>query len=521
GGALFVPAIHFSRFGLRVMLFVPISTLAVTFFWRGIHLGPAARRRAVWGAFGLAGFFVGLGIYSYAAARLFPLLFVLFVPIWLWRERRAWRAYAGPLAGMAGVAGLTALPLLLFFWRYPYYFLFRIAYVANRGKGTVAGRPWLTWLLNVGRVIRGLFWEGELHLRHNLPGRPFLDPVQSIFFLTGTWAALRRKLDLRFVFLWLWLGVMLLPSILSGDAPHFGRLSGAAPALAIFIALGVSHLITWLHPRIHRVLLFSLFSLLCCVSLFFTVRDYFGRYANDPQLAVDFYLPEWELGRYAAAQPAAATLYFTPTQEEMATFYFALADPQRLHSYSGGQGLIPAGEEGETAVYLLRSSAKAALAELQTYFPTGTVQVVNDEFVDAPRLSFWGEAGASGEAGVSAETAISFADAITLRGWSLAADADTLSVTMGWQAAAAMMADYTAFVHVLDAQGNLVAQLDRQPNGYPTHDWRAGEIVVDRYVVPLPAALPPGAYTVETGFYELATLRGLGETAVLTTVTIP
>ncbi|MEZ4641265.1 MAG: hypothetical protein R3E31_00735 [Chloroflexota bacterium] len=183
--------------------------------------------------------------------------------------------------------------------------------------------------------------------------------------------------------------------------------------------------------------------------------------------------------------------------------------------------MIPAGEEGETAVYLLRSSAKAALAELQAYFPTGTVQVVNDEFVafhvppDAPRLSFLGEAGAS------PETPISFADAITLRGWSLAADADTLSVTMGWQAAAAMTADYTAFVHVLDAQGNLVAQLDRQPNGYPTHDWRAGEIVVDRYVVPLPAALPPGAYTVETGFYELATLRGLGETAVLATVTIP
>ncbi|MCA9957608.1 MAG: hypothetical protein KC443_01155, partial [Anaerolineales bacterium] len=448
-------------------------------------------------------------------------------------ERAALRRFWPPVALMAAAALLTAVPLLLFFWRYPYFFVFRIAYVANKGKGAVEGKPWLTWLLNVGRVLRGLFWQGETHLRHNLPGRPFLDPVQSIFFLTGTWAALRRKLDLRFVFLWLWLGVMLLPSILSGDAPHFGRLSGAAPALAIFIALGVSYLITWLHPRTHRLLLFSLFSLLCCISLFFTVRDYFGRYANNPQLAVDFYLPEWELGRYAAAQPAAATLYFTPTQEEMATFYFALADPQRLHSYSGGQGLIPAGEEGETAVYLLRSSANAALAELQAYFPTGTVQVVNDEFVafhvppDAPRLSFWGEADASGEAGVSAETAvsvetaISFADAITLRGWSLAADADTLSVTMGWQAAAAMMADYTAFVHVLDAQGNLVAQLDRQPNGYPTHDWRAGEIVVDRYVVPLPAALPPGAYTVETGFYELATLRGLGETAVLTTVTIP
>ncbi|MEZ4641264.1 MAG: hypothetical protein R3E31_00730 [Chloroflexota bacterium] len=256
--AIFVPTIHFSRFGLRVMLFIPISTLTIAFFWRGM---AAATSRRVYVSFLAAGFFLGLGIYSYAAARLFPLLFMAFVPIWFWRERAALRRFWQPVALMAAAALLTAVPLLLFFWRYPYFFVFRIAYVANKGKGAVEGKPWLTWLLNVGRVLRGLFWQGETHLRHNLPGRPFLDPVQSIFFLTGTWAALRRKLDLRFVFLWLWLGVCCCLHS-QWRRPHFGRLSGAVPALAIFIALGVSYLITWLH-RAHTVsLLFSLFSLL-------------------------------------------------------------------------------------------------------------------------------------------------------------------------------------------------------------------------------------------------------------------
>jgi hypothetical protein len=86
---------------------------------------------------------------------------------------------------MAGVSLLTALPLLLYFARYPYFFSFRMAYVANKGLGVVEGRPFLTWLLNVGRVIGGLFWQGETHLRHNLPGRPFLDPIQTILFLIG------------------------------------------------------------------------------------------------------------------------------------------------------------------------------------------------------------------------------------------------------------------------------------------------------------------------------------------------
>ncbi|MCZ7668392.1 MAG: hypothetical protein M5U34_14970 [Chloroflexi bacterium] len=116
------------------------------------------------------------------------------------------------------------------FARYPYFFIFRIGYVANKGTGVVEGQPWLTWLLNVGRVVGGLFWQGETHLRHNLPGRPYLDPIQALFFMTGLLYCLsvivRRKSRRtpyapRLIFLLLWLLVMLLPSILSGDAPHF------------------------------------------------------------------------------------------------------------------------------------------------------------------------------------------------------------------------------------------------------------------------------------------------------------
>jgi len=60
--------------------------------------------------------------------------------------------------------------------------------------------------------------------------------------------------------------------------------------------------------------------------------------------------------------------------------------------------------------------------------------------------------------------------------------------------------DYTAFVHVLDAAGVLVAQRDGAPQSgaYPTHLWQPGEYVYDDYGFDL----PPGAYTFRLGFYH-------------------
>ncbi|MCB9004165.1 MAG: hypothetical protein H6664_07300, partial [Ardenticatenaceae bacterium] len=242
--AILMPAIHFSRFGIRAMVFVPIEMLTVAFFWRGYNRSqhdPAASRHVTL-PFLTAGFFLGLGVYTYAAARLFPLLFIGFVLFWAWRDWHGLRQNLLNVATMAGVSLFTALPLLLFFLRYPYFFVFRIAYVANKGRGTVENRPLLTWLLNVGRVVRGLYWQGETHLRHNLPGRPYLDPIQAVLFTFGLLHTLRQKLNPRTVFLLLWLLVMLLPTILSGDAPHFGRMTGAAGVVAIVTAFGMASL---------------------------------------------------------------------------------------------------------------------------------------------------------------------------------------------------------------------------------------------------------------------------------------
>jgi hypothetical protein len=97
-------------------------------------------------------------------------------------------------------------------------------------------------------------------------------------------------------------------------------------------------------------------------------------------------------------------------------------------------------------------------------------------------------------------------------------------VTLFWTALAPIPDDYTVFVHVRDAKGANVAQRDSQPLGgdYPTHQWRAGETVIDPYRIDLPADLPPGEYRIVVGMYRLETLERLpvagdtsGENAVI------
>ncbi len=520
--AILYPAVHFSRFGIRAMVFVPVETMVVACFWWGA--GRSGRESesksdaATWLLFLLAGALLGVGLYTFAAARLLPLVWIVFVPLWFWRDRDAFRRLWGPILGMIGAALLTALPLLMFFLRYPYYFVFRIAYVANKGKGAVEGKVWLTWLLNIGRVLRGLLWQGETHLRHNLPGRPYLDLIQAFLFLLGLIGAFRRVSGPRFQFLLIWFGVMLLPSILSGDAPHFGRLSGAAAPAAILVALGAE----WLYQRLRGALegrwgtdrgqqvAALLILLIFAASALWTVRDYFGRYANHPDLAADFYLADWEMGQYAAEQARQGRVYLTPTQEELATILFALENQDQLRNYDGSKGLVAAGVPGSTALYLVRPDDQASLQALQSYFTDGWLGPAAEAYIpyrveaDAARIR------------TEQLTDIPFGEKINLVGWTADWKGDHLLLTLAWQAKVNMEKDYTAFVHLVDGDGRLLGQLDRPPAGYPTSDWQPGEIVVDQYKVDLPDDLAQGKEIgLNTGFYYLPTLEALGETSVL------
>ena len=80
-------------------------------------------------------------------------------------------------------------------------------------------------------------------------------------------------------------------------------------------------------------------------------------------------------------------------------------------------------------------------------------------------------------------------------------------VTPHWTASALVGHAYTAFVHLLDAAGHLVAQNDAPPlaGHFPTTAWRSGDTIPDSHTITLPPDLPPGQYHLEFGLYDSQT----------------
>jgi 4-amino-4-deoxy-L-arabinose transferase-like glycosyltransferase len=101
-----------------------------------------------------------------------------------------------------------------------------------------------------------------------------------------------------------------------------------------------------------------------------------------------------------------------------------------------------------------------------------------------------------------------FGDHITLDGYTLSRPqvqaGDILLLDLFWRTAAPLSERYKVFVHVLDQNGQIVAQTDREPGAgqKPTTNWASGELIVDRYGVLLPAESPPGSYAIEVGLYD-------------------
>jgi 4-amino-4-deoxy-L-arabinose transferase-like glycosyltransferase len=106
-----------------------------------------------------------------------------------------------------------------------------------------------------------------------------------------------------------------------------------------------------------------------------------------------------------------------------------------------------------------------------------------------------------------------FDEGIRLAGWSAqpsAGDATTLAVDLAWESLDRVTSDYTAFVHLLDPAGTIVAQYDQPPGGAenPTTRWLPGESV--RMTFPLIDALPLGeGYSLRVGLYEPVSGRQL------------
>ncbi len=104
-----------------------------------------------------------------------------------------------------------------------------------------------------------------------------------------------------------------------------------------------------------------------------------------------------------------------------------------------------------------------------------------------------------------------FGEHIRLLGYNLDASpvesGEPMRLTLYWQGLAEIDQEYTVFVHLLDAAGQLVAQWDAMPrdDALPTTYWLPGRVIDDPHLLALPQDIAPGKYQLAVGLYDWAT----------------
>jgi hypothetical protein len=102
------------------------------------------------------------------------------------------------------------------------------------------------------------------------------------------------------------------------------------------------------------------------------------------------------------------------------------------------------------------------------------------------------------------QTDVEFGGQMRLLGYDLQPQgSDSLQLTLHWQATAPPDRDYTVFVHVEDAAGQILSQHDAPPGGpfFSTATWLPGQTVLDTHPLTVPAGARPGGCHLVVGVY--------------------
>jgi hypothetical protein len=103
---------------------------------------------------------------------------------------------------------------------------------------------------------------------------------------------------------------------------------------------------------------------------------------------------------------------------------------------------------------------------------------------------------------------VTFGEQMWLLGYAWDLPGEQAALDLCWQALDVMDTNYKIFVHLLNAKGAIVAQVDTMPRGwsYPTTLWSRQELFCDRVLLDV-RDVPPGRYRAALGVYRSETGR--------------
>lgn len=532
-----------SRIGLRAILVPLMATLVFYCLWRGLSPSGAKRtstgyRNTLW--FAIAGMLLGLSLYTYLSARFIPVVVVAFLFLLLVCNRRLFSQHLGNFVTLFICSLIVFAPLGMYFFQEPDLFFGRANRVLltdiNGGEYNAAGAVVQGFIQAVGAFLV----RGDIEWRHNIPNRPAMDLLTGIMLFIGLAVSLRKFRKPENGLLFLWFSIMLLPSAITIDSPHYLRAMGVLPAAYALVGVGavatfkrLKSATVFRNNRVFGALVGLTGVLWLWLGPYTTWNDYFNIWANHPKTLEHFEAGMSEAITYLDTLPRTSRMlvsadtfphpdsqFLTRSLPELIWFDgyngLPLAQSVTLDS-SRGLTVVP-GPVLEDTYYTFPGPAERPLQLLKKVYPEG--EIVADRVSRTGYglfTAFLIPAGTKSDRfsipqllrakiGKSVELLGFDAEDPKLNGSRVQVNSgEKLQVAVYWRTLSqGDRDDYIMFLHLVDANGRGWEQSDGK--GYPSLAWRNGDFSVSWFSIIVPAAAPTGKYTLKVGMYEYSTL---------------
>lgn len=312
--------INFGRIGFRAIMTPFLLAFSFYFFFRGLRTQKLL-------PFAVSGFLFGLGLHTYIAFRVAPLILILLVPfLMLSYERFLQRFWKHALVFLAA-AFIAAAPMFYAFVTDPTILSSRSASISVFSPEVNGGDLWGTLAKTISLSLIKYNFVGDQNWRHNYPPYPVLDPIIGTFFLGGLIFSIgmlirllgkrlregRRDIELPVHALLLGgFAAMLVPEFLTDEGlPHALRSIGTQPFVFLFATIPI----VFVYRRIARakagskVAVASFLIFVLAGSAVWNITKYFVLFAERPEQHAAFEARTTNMANYLLALPDETNKY--------------------------------------------------------------------------------------------------------------------------------------------------------------------------------------------------------------------
>ena len=366
--------LNWSRIGMHGITAPFFAALAAWLTFRALDRGRAAD-------FALAGTVLGMGMWFYAAYRLFVIVIAFLLLHRLIFADGGRKRMLRNFGVMALFALIVTLPVVQFAATHSEEFFKRtqrtsiFAHV-NEGEETRA-------LLQSFTKHLGMFHlEGDPNGRHNIPREPMLDFLSGILMLAGLAVAVARWRSAAHLSLPVWIVVMIMPGVLTipWEAPQSLRAITVIPAVIALIAVAIGFI--WDKARAFGYPVLRVGAAACIAGLlvvigYANINAYFGVQANNPEVYAAYSTDETLMARDLAerAERGYSPMVSRQFRHSLVASLFGHRFPRQTISAPTNIPLDPAQVWRGAAIYL-EPRESGFYDALRAYYPSADFREV-------------------------------------------------------------------------------------------------------------------------------------------------